>query len=80
MSFNHILTETDNENIDFESQSEHQLQIQEIEESGGILGNFNSMKVKFYKTGELNGSNHVKIPLNSSTLVNIKHDDIYIYI
>ena len=34
---NHILTESDIENIDVSSQLEHQFQIQETKESGWIL-------------------------------------------
>ena len=33
------------------------------------------MKIRFYKTGELNGSSYVKLPLRSSALINNKNDD-----
>ena len=35
------------------------------------------MKVRFYKTGELNGSSYVKIPLRSNASRNIKNDVKY---
>ena len=35
------------------------------------------MKIRFYKTVELNGTSYVKIPLSSNALVNIKNNDIY---
>ena len=33
------------------------------------------MKIKFYKTGELNGSSYVKLPFMSSYWINIKNDE-----
>ena len=56
------------------SQLEHQIQIQETKESGWIFDKINSMKIRFYKTGELNGS-FVKIPLRSNALIKIKNYD-----
>ena len=38
------------------------------------------MKIGLYKTGELNGSSYVKIPLRSSALINIKNYDKYCFI
>ena len=35
------------------------------------------MKIKFYKFGESNVSNYVKIPLRSSALLNTENDDAY---
>ena len=66
LSINHNLTETDIDNIDVKSQLEHQKQILETKESGWIFDIVNSMKIKFYKTGELNGSSYVKFPLRSN--------------
>ena len=75
LSITHILTKSDIDIIDVRSQLEHQIQIQETEESGWIFDKINSMKISFYKTGELNGSSYVKIPLRSSALMNIKNND-----
>ena len=68
------------DNIDIKSQLEHQIPIQETEESGWIFDKINSMKVRFYKTSELNGSSYVKIPLGSNAISNIENDDNYCFI
>ena len=74
---NNNLTETDINKIDVKSQLEHQIQIQETKESGWIFDKINSMKIRFYKTVEINGSSYVKIPLRSNALINIKKEDKY---
>ena len=43
----HNLPEFDIRNIDIKSQLEHQIQIQETRESGGIVDKINSMKISF---------------------------------
>ena len=73
LNINHNLTESDNSNIDVIIQLENQIQIQETKESGWIFDKINSMKIRFYKTGELNGSSYVKIPFRSNALINIKN-------
>ena len=80
MNINNILTETDTDNIDIKSQLEHQIQIQETKESGWIFDKINSMKIRFYKTIELNGSSYVKIPLRTNALLNLKNYDKYCFI
>ena len=70
LNFNHNLTETDINNIDVESQLEHQNQIQETKESGWIFDKITSRKIGFFKTGELNGSSYVKVPLRSNAILN----------
>ena len=35
------------------------------------------MNKSFYKTGEINGSSYVKIPLRSNAILNIKNNDKY---
>ena len=75
LNFNNSLTETEIENTDVKSQLEHQIRIQETKECGWIFDKINSMEIKVFKTGELNGSSNVKIPLRSSALINIKNDD-----
>ena len=71
LSNNLNLTETDIDNIEVKSQLEHQIQIQETKESGWIFDKINSMKIKFYKTSELDESSYVKVPLRSNALINI---------
>ena len=75
LKINNNLTETDVNNIDVKSQLEHQIQTQETKESGWIFDKINEMKIRFYKTDELNGSSYVKIPLRSNAPVNIKNND-----
>ena len=77
---NRNLTESDINNIDVRSQLEHKIQVQETKESGWIFDKINSMKISFYKTGELNGTSYVKILLRSNALLNIKNIDKYCFI
>ena len=77
---NNNLTETDIDNIDIKPQLEHQIQVQETKESGWIFDKINSMKIRFYKTVELNGSIYVKIPLRTNALINIKNNDTFCFI
>ena len=46
LNINNNMTETDINNIDVESQLEHQIQIQETKESGCILDKINAIKLK----------------------------------
>ena len=80
LNINHNLTKSDFDNTDVKSQLENQIQIQETKESVWIFDKTNSLKIKFYKTGELNDSSYVKIPLRFSAVMNIKNDDKYCFI
>ena len=80
LKINHNLTESDIDNIEVRSQLEHQIQLQETKESGWIFDKINSRKISFYKTEELNGTSHVKIPLRSSAILNIQNNDKYCFI
>ena len=80
LNINNNLTESDIDNIDIKSQLEHQIRSQETKESGWIFDKINAMKIRFYKTDELNGSSYVKIPLRSNALINIKNNDKYCFI
>ena len=73
MNDNNNLTELDINNIDVNSQLEHQIQIHETNKSGWKFDKNNSMKIRFYTTGELNGSNYVKIPSRSNAILNIEN-------
>ena len=75
LNINKNLTETEINDIDVKSQLEHQIQTQELKESGWIFDKINSMKIGFYETEELNGSSHIKIPLRSNALKNNKNND-----
>ena len=75
LDINHNLTESDIDNIDVRSQLEHQIENQEMKKSGWIFDRNNSMKISFVKTGELNGTSYVTIPLRSSAMLNIQNND-----
>ena len=63
LTVKHNLTQNDIDNIDVKSPLEHQIEQQEMKESGWRFDKNDSMTVYFYKTGELNSSNFVKSPL-----------------
>ena len=75
MNFSHNLIETDIKNIDVKSQLEHRIQNQETRESGWLFDKIDSMKIKIHKTGELNNSSYVKIPLRSNAIFNLENSD-----
>ena len=77
LNINHNLTQSDIDNFDIRSQLEHQIQQQEMKDSGWIFDKIHSMTVYFYHTGIKNGSNYVKIPLRSNALLNIEINDKY---
>ena len=77
---NNNLTESDIDNIDNKSQLEHQIQVLETMETGGIFDRIISLKISFYKTGQLNDSSYVKIPLRSSAILNIQNNDTYCFV
>ena len=79
LNINNNLTESDN-NMDVKPQLEHRIQYQETKESGWTFDKFNSMKKRFYKTGELNGWSYVKIPLRSNAILNIEKNDKYCFL
>ena len=80
LNINHNLTESDIDNIDVRSQLEHQIQNQEMKESGWIFDKINSMKLSFYKTTELNGTSYVESPLRSNAILNIQNKDKHCFI
>ena len=73
------MTQTDIDNIDVISPIEHRIQQQEMKDSGWQFDKINSMTI-FFKTGEMNGSNYVKIPLRSNAILNIENNDKYCFI
>ena len=75
LKINQKLIESDFNNIDVKSQLEHQIQIQETKDSGWMFDKTNSKRIGLYKTGELNGSSYVKIPLRSNAILNIENND-----
>ena len=77
---NHNLTQTDIVNIDIVSRLEHQIQKQEMKDSGWRFDKINSMTVYFYETTEMNGSNYIKIPLRSNAILNVENNDKYCFL
>ena len=55
LNINHNLTENDLDKIDVRSPLEHQIQLQEMKDSGWRFDKIISMIVYFYKIGEKNG-------------------------
>ena len=80
LNINQNSTESDINNIDVKPQLAHQNQIQETKDSGWIFDKINSMRIRLYKTNELNGSSYIKIPLRSSAILNIENNDKYCFI
>ena len=78
MNINNSLTENDIDKVDGKSQLEHQIQIQEAK-FGRIFDKINSMEKRFHKTGEINGSSFVKIPLISNALIIRKNNDKFCF-
>ena len=80
LNINHVLAESDINNNDVKSQLEHQIHFQKTKESGWIFDGIISLKISFYKTGELNSSSYVKFPLRSSAILNFQNNDKYCFI
>ena len=77
LSITHNLAQAELENINVQWTLENRIQFIEMKESGWNFQRINSTKIPFFKSGELNGSSYVKLPLSSSALLNIKNDDKY---
>ena len=75
LNINHNLTESDIINIDIKSTLEHQIQQQEMKDSGWRFDKNISMTIYFYKTGELNASNYVELPLRTNAILNNETND-----
>ena len=80
LNINHNLIQTDIANINVVSPLEHQIQQQEMKDSGWRFDKVNSMTIYFYKTNEMNGSNYIKIPLRSNAILNIENNDKYCFL
>ena len=80
LNINHNLTQSDLDKIDVVSPLEHQIQQQEMKDSGWRFDKKNSLTVYLYKTGELNGSNFIEIPLRSNGILNIEKNDKFCFL
>ena len=79
LNINHNLTQTDLNNINVVSSLEHQIQQQEMKDSGWRFDKINSMTIYFFKSIEMNGSNYIKIPLRSNAILNVENNDKYCF-
>ena len=79
-NINQNLTQSDLYKIVIRSPLEHQIQQQEMKDSGWRFDKINSMRISFCKTNEMNGSNYVKIPLRSNAILNIENNDKYCFL
>ena len=80
LNINHNLIQTDIANINIISPLEHQIQQQEMKDSGWRFDKINSMTIYLYKTTEMNGSNYIKIPLRSNAILNVENNDKYCFL
>ena len=80
LNINHNLTQSDIDNINITFPLEHQIQQQEMKDSGWRFDKLYSMTIYFYKTTEMNGSNYIKIPLRSNAILNIENNDKHCFV
>ena len=80
MNINHNITQSDLEKSDVRSPLEHQIQQQEMKDSGSRFDKNNSMIVYFHKTGEIKESKYVKISLRSNAILIIENNDKYCFL
>ena len=80
LKMNYNITPSDIDNIDIKSPLEHQIQKQEMKDSGWRFDKINSMTIYFYETTEMNGSNYIKIPLRSNAILNVENNDKYCFL
>ena len=80
LNINQKLTQSDIDNINITFPLDHQIQQQEMKDSGWRFDKINSMTIYFYKTSEMNGSNYIKIPLRSNAILNIENNDKYCFL
>ena len=80
LSITHNLTQSQIDNINIQWNLENRIRSIEMKESGWNFQRNNTLTISLYKSGELNGSSYVKIPLRSSALVHIKNNDNYCFI
>ena len=80
LNMNYNITQSDIDNIDIKSPLEHQIQKQEMKDSGWRFDKINSMAVYFYESNEMNGLNCVKIHLRTNAILNIEKNDKYCFL
>ena len=79
LNMNYNITQSDIDIIDIKSPLEHQIQKQEMKDSGWRFDKIISIKY-FYETNEMNGLNYVKIPLRTNAILNIENNNKYCFL
>ena len=77
LNMNYNITQSDIDNINITFPLEHQIQQQEMKDSGWRFDKIISMTIYFYETTQMNGSNYIKIPLRSNAILNVENNDKY---
>ena len=80
LNMNYNITQSDIDNIDIKSPLEHQIQKQEMKDSGWRFDKLYSMTIYFDETTEMNGSNYIKIPLRTNAILNVENNDEYCFL
>ena len=80
LNINHNLTQSDIDNIIITFPLENQIQQQELRDSGWRFDELYSMTICFYKSNDMDGSNYIKIPLRSNSILNIENKDKYCFL
>ena len=80
LNMNYNITQSDIDIIIITFSLEHQIQKQEMKDSGWRFDKLYSMTIYFYETTEMNGSNYIKIPLRSNAILNVENNDKYCFL
>ena len=79
LSITHNLTQSEIDNINIQSTLGKKIQSVEMKQSGWNFQRINTMGIYFHKSGEINGSNYVKLPLRNSAILYIENKDRYCF-
>ena len=71
LSMTHNLTQSELDKIIIQCTLEHRIQTIEMRESGWRFQRINTMRISFYKSGNLKCSSSVRVPLRVSVLINV---------
>ena len=80
LNMNYNITQSDIDNINITFPLDHQIQRQEMKDSGWRFDKLYSMTIYFYETTEMNGRNYIKIPLRSNAILNVETNDKYCFL
>ena len=80
LNMNYNITQSHIDNINITFPLEHQIQKQEMKDSGWRFDKLYSMTIYFYETTKMNGSNYIKFPLRSNAILNVENNDKYCFL